>query len=74
MGKLEVQKFHLKLGRFEIFADGFYGARNLYVNMRDISKLKSDMGSIEKQMCDVMDQLVALWYNSHRVAIIVGSR
>ena len=26
-------------------------------NMRDISKLKSDMGSIEKQMCDVMDQL-----------------
>ena len=26
-------------------------------NVRDISKLKSDMGSIEKQMCDVMDQL-----------------
>ncbi len=26
-------------------------------NMRDISKLKSDMGSIEKQMSDVMDQL-----------------
>ena len=26
-------------------------------NSRDISKLKSDMGSIEKQMCDVMDQL-----------------
>lgn len=25
--------------------------------MRDISKLKSDMGSVEKQMCDVMDQL-----------------
>lgn len=26
-------------------------------NVRDISKLKSDMGSIEKQMSDVMDQL-----------------
>lgn len=26
-------------------------------NMRDIIKLKSDMGSVEKQMCDVMDQL-----------------
>lgn len=26
-------------------------------NVRDISRLKSDMGSIEKQMCDVMDQL-----------------
>ena len=26
-------------------------------NVRDISKLKSDMGSVEKQMCDVMDQL-----------------
>lgn len=26
-------------------------------NMCDISKLKLDMGSIEKQMCDVMDQL-----------------
>lgn len=26
-------------------------------NVRDISKLKSDMGFIEKQMCDVMDQL-----------------
>ena len=26
-------------------------------NMRDISKLKSDIGSVEKQMCDVMDQL-----------------
>lgn len=26
-------------------------------NIRDISKLKSDIGSIEKQMCDVMDQL-----------------
>lgn len=26
-------------------------------NSRDILKLRSDMGSIEKQMCDVMDQL-----------------
>lgn len=26
-------------------------------NVRDISKLKSDMASVEKQMCDVMDQL-----------------
>ena len=26
-------------------------------NIRDIAKLKSDMGSVEKQMCDVMDQL-----------------
>jgi len=26
-------------------------------NVRDISKLKSDMGSVEKQMSDVMDQL-----------------
>lgn len=26
-------------------------------NVRDISRLKSDMGSVEKQMCDVMDQL-----------------
>ncbi len=26
-------------------------------NIRDILKLKSDIGSIEKQMCDVMDQL-----------------
>lgn len=26
-------------------------------NVRDISKLKSDMGSVEKQMCDVMDLL-----------------
>lgn len=26
-------------------------------NVREISKLKSDMGSVEKQMCDVMDQL-----------------
>ena len=26
-------------------------------NMRDISKLKSDIGSVEKQMSDVMDQL-----------------
>lgn len=26
-------------------------------NIRDISKLKSDIGSVEKQMCDVMDQL-----------------
>lgn len=26
-------------------------------NVRDISKLKSDIGSVEKQMCDVMDQL-----------------
>lgn len=26
-------------------------------NMRDISKLKTDMVSVEKQMCDVMDQL-----------------
>ena len=26
-------------------------------NVLDISKLKSDMGSVEKQMCDVMDQL-----------------
>ena len=26
-------------------------------NVRDISKLKADMGFVEKQMCDVMDQL-----------------
>lgn len=26
-------------------------------NIRDISKLKSDMKSVERQMCDVMDQL-----------------
>ena len=26
-------------------------------NIRDISKLKSDIGSVERQMCDVMDQL-----------------
>lgn len=26
-------------------------------NVRDISKLKSDIGSVEKQMCDVMNQL-----------------
>ena len=26
-------------------------------NIRDISKMKSDMKSIERQMCDVMDQL-----------------
>jgi len=26
-------------------------------NIRDLAKLKSDMGSVEKQMCDVMDQL-----------------
>ena len=26
-------------------------------NVRDISKLKSDMASVEKKMCDVMDQL-----------------
>ncbi|MBE5964313.1 MAG: ORF6N domain-containing protein [Lachnospira sp.] len=26
-------------------------------NTRDISKLKSDMGSVEKQMCDIMDKL-----------------
>ena len=26
-------------------------------NVRDISKLKSDIGSVEKQMSDVMDQL-----------------
>ena len=25
-------------------------------NVRDISKLKSDMDSVEKQMCDVMDK------------------
>ena len=26
-------------------------------NVRDIAKLKTDIGSVEKQMCDVMDQL-----------------
>lgn len=34
-----------------------YLSMQMAENIRDISKLKSDMGTVEKQMCDVMNQL-----------------
>ena len=41
-------------------------------NIRDISKLKSDMKSVERQMCDVMDQLGEVVIKSDLAEMING--
>lgn len=69
-GELAIKQSRALVRTFKKMKDYIWGNRELigqreYIqlsiqtteNMRDIQKLKVDMSSIEKQMCDVMDQL-----------------
>ena len=64
MRNLEVQKFHLKLGRSQIQSIRLYGARNIYAydlqttqNTQDLLDLRKSLSAVDDKVASIIDTL-----------------